>query len=848
MGVLEKEDGQNTDPGADTIDYLLSKQFPDAQPLRETRYAISTVNKRDISRYYNDWITTKKVKAAFSMFQCKKSPGTDGLSPRVLKYLPDNIISNIVLLYKCLIKLHFTPTIWKESKVVFIPKPGKDTYKKCKSWRAISLTNYPLKALEKLCCWHTDDKIAQTPLHTNQHGFRTDRNTDTALSNVVNYIEKFINNGQHVLAVFLDIQAAFDTIKTTKIRDELIKYGAEKDMAYWYYNYISHRNMFVTLNGITRAITTSTGFPQGGVCSAKFWIIAFNEAIEIINKHGVFGTGFADDCAAIVGGGNLHQQMSKIQKVCTELENWGRIQGLTFNALKTEVIIFTRARLKSSDYPNKLIMGDTRIDFGNSVKYLGIHLDCKLHWGLTLENKIKRAKQMLFMLRQATSKKWGPKPRYIKWAYNAIVKARITYGAIVWGPALRHKIHRDKLNKVNILAASMIGNTRKSTPRIALEIMYDLPPLDLAVTYEAIASLARNRRVIVRDWPGFNSKFRTLIGHTLYWEKLAKDMRLDINDTDSIKLDIWEKNFNVNTDSFDNTGPPIPSQVNIYTDGSKTDEHVGSGFTIYINGNEFCYESIRLSENNTVYQAEVFAIKQAIMTLTNFNRPDLQYIKLFSDSQAALLSLAQWKMKSKLVVDTVMALNTLGKRCIRLELNWIKAHHNYEGNERADELARNAVYNNIIRFDINPPHSYFKKKLWEQVYAIWTDRWTEDKTCRMTKFFFPYCHKGKAKEILKLSRKQSRRLIEIVTGQNDLHYINNKVMNTDTLCRFCEEEEETFDHLVTECPCFYTQRTEIWGQKVWIGTHDWKIRDMLKFSYTEGINKALNRGNSDTED
>ena len=34
----------------------------------------------------------------------------------------------------------------------------------------------------------------------------------------------------------------------------------------------------------------------------------------------------------------------------------------------------------------------------------------------------------------------------------------------------------------------------------------------------------------------------------------------------------------------------------------------------------------------------------------------------------------------------------------RLQLDWIKAHSNYAGNERADKLARNAVYVNNIFF------------------------------------------------------------------------------------------------------------------------------------------------------
>ena len=141
--------------------------------------------------------------------------------------------------------------------------------------------------------------------------------------------------------------------------------------------------------------------------------------------------------------------MSRIQKVVTDIEEWGRQKGLVFNALKTEVVIFTRARLKEAEYPNRLIMGNNRIEFGTSVKYLGVLLDAKLSWAINLELKNKKAKRTLFALRQAISKKWGPKPAYMKWLYNSIVKSRILYGVLVRGVALRHKTMKDKLNKLN---------------------------------------------------------------------------------------------------------------------------------------------------------------------------------------------------------------------------------------------------------------------------------------------------------------------------------------------------------------------------------------------------------------
>ena len=71
--------------------------------------------------------------------------------------------------------------------------------------------------------------------------------------------------------------------------------------------------------------------------------------------------------------------MSTNERV-TYIEEWGRQRGLIFNALKTRVVIVTRARLKDAEYPNWLIMGNNRTNFGNSVKYLGVMLDAKLSW------------------------------------------------------------------------------------------------------------------------------------------------------------------------------------------------------------------------------------------------------------------------------------------------------------------------------------------------------------------------------------------------------------------------------------------------------------------------------------
>ena len=99
-----------------------------------------------------------------------------------------------------------------------------------------------------------DEKIEVHPIHTRQHGFRTDKNTDTSISNVVNDIEIYIHREKHVLAVFLDIQAAFDTIDTKQVR-------GDPTLAKWYYNFITHRNLHIEVKGSQAKLNTSTGFP-----------------------------------------------------------------------------------------------------------------------------------------------------------------------------------------------------------------------------------------------------------------------------------------------------------------------------------------------------------------------------------------------------------------------------------------------------------------------------------------------------------------------------------------------------------------------------------------------------------
>ena len=139
-----------------------------------------------------------KLIAALDGFEKKKSPGPDEIKPVVFEHLPEKTLLYIQLIYKACIHLHYTPVTWKETKVILIPKPGKQSYRIPRAYRPISLSNYFLKGLERLVCWKMDEALVEHPIHPKQHGFTVNKCTESAISNTVNYIEQYAVSYTHL--------------------------------------------------------------------------------------------------------------------------------------------------------------------------------------------------------------------------------------------------------------------------------------------------------------------------------------------------------------------------------------------------------------------------------------------------------------------------------------------------------------------------------------------------------------------------------------------------------------------------------------------------------------------------
>ena len=94
----------------------------------------------------------------------------------------------------------------------------------------------------------------------------------------------------------------------------------------------------------------------------------------------------------------------------------------------------------------------------------------------------------------------------------------------------------------------------------------------------------------------------------------------------------------------------LDSEITIYTDGSKIGGKVGSGFVVFKRKKVIFFQN---ADEATVFQAELYAIFLAGRYIQSTQKGQYKYIKIYSDSQAAILALDKNEIYSQLVMDTI---------------------------------------------------------------------------------------------------------------------------------------------------------------------------------------------------
>ena len=275
------------------------------------------------------------------------------------------------------------------------------------------------------------------------------------------------------------------------------------------------------------------------------------------------------------------------------------------------------------------------ITYTTSTKYLGIFLDRKLTMTPHIQNKIASAKKFMAKASHLARHIWGPKPHLMRWVFLRTVRPMLSYGALVWAHKLSsHKTLRTKIMRFNHFAINAFAPIPKSTPNIGVEIIYNIMPFHLHCIKEALYTFFRIHHLIPLTWSGVRKKSKnSSTSHLKHWETVMTTAKLNLKvDTDYTEFFTPPLLYHVDRNSFQHPFSLVASKTNVYTDGSKKDFKVGAGFVISFTSNPHHEASFHLPDYCTVFQAEIFAIKQAATYLLQTPQ-SWDYIKIFCDSQ-----------------------------------------------------------------------------------------------------------------------------------------------------------------------------------------------------------------------
>ena len=370
-----------------------------------------------------------------------KSTGPNGIPVFLLKRFKlffSNWLSKLVNLcfetgvFPDLLKLaKVTPLHKKENKLEFL------------NYRPISLLSVFSKIYEKLIYSRIYSYLVKKELiYSKQFDFRSKHSTNHAIISITEHIPNLLDNGQYVCGIFVDLEKAFDTVNHTVLCEKLNFYGLRGNVNNLLKSYLSNRKQYVSLKGFDSEVRDITcGVPQGSSLDPLLFLLYINDfrlcLSETSSGH------FADDTFILYNSMKPKTIETIVNTELKQVVKWLRLNRLSLNAGKTELIFFHSMR-RTLNYDNLSIkLNGVKVTPVDHVKYLGMYIDKYLSWDFhfhELSKTLSRANGILSKVRYN-----APSETCLQ-VYYAIFFSHLIYGCNVWGLTTQENV-----NKIEVL-------------------------------------------------------------------------------------------------------------------------------------------------------------------------------------------------------------------------------------------------------------------------------------------------------------------------------------------------------------------------------------------------------------
>jgi hypothetical protein len=365
--------------------------FPDDPPPRPAR-PFHPFNEEEI---------TPLIKATSN----KSAPGSSGIDWSLLKKGWDAVKDHLIDVYNACLILGYHPPVWKEAKVVAIPKPDKPDYSLPKAHRPISLLETMSKLLEKAVAKRMQhDIVAHELIHTNQFGGRAHSSCLDAGLTLLHDVQSAHRAGLKVGILLFDVRGFFDNVNHGRMSAILENSGYPPELVRWSTAFLADRKVRLSFNNsVSEERGQPIGVPQGSPLSPVFSITYTSALLSMMRGWNNSSLGMYVDDGVLFACAQDWEEVERLLRArYTICEEWLRRSGLAIEPDKTELLFFQKPYERNSvAAPSRLLLPDpSRSTYYvvapvENLRYLGFFINRRLKWEPHVRIMCNRARASL---------------------------------------------------------------------------------------------------------------------------------------------------------------------------------------------------------------------------------------------------------------------------------------------------------------------------------------------------------------------------------------------------------------------------------------------------------------------